>query len=91
MTLDDLLDRRVPLAMALALCLQAGGIVWWVSARDSSAHFQERRIDHLEEAANETRASQSDILQRLARIEERQTAEAELLQRIDQNLQRSRR
>lgn len=91
MTIEDLFDRRVPLAIVAALCLQAGGIVWWASARDSEIHFQQRRIDHLEQAASETRASQTEMLERLARIEERVTAEAGLLERIDKQLGRERR
>jgi uncharacterized protein HemX len=91
MTIEDLFDRRVPLAIVAALCLQAGGIVWWAATRDSDAHFQQRRIDHLEEAANETRASQTEMLQRLARIEERVTAEASSIERIEKQLGRERR
>jgi hypothetical protein len=93
MTIEDLIDRRVPLALALALalCLQGGGIVWWAGARDADLHFQARRIDHLEQSASDTRASQTEILERLARIEERVTAEADLLARIDRQTGRSRR
>ncbi len=91
MNIEDLLDRRVPLAIVAALCLQAGGIVWWASARDADTHFQQRRIDHLEEAANGTRASQTEILERLARIEERVTDEANSLERIEKQTGRARR
>ena len=91
MTIEELFDRRVPLAMALALCLQAGGIVWWAGGRDADLHFQQRRIDHLEQSASDTRTSQTEILERLARIEERLTAEANLLDRIDKQTARSRR
>lgn len=91
MTIDDLFDRRVPLAIVAALCLQAGGIVWWASARDADVRFQQRRIDMLDQSSNEARTSQTEMLQRLARIEERLSAEADLLQQIDKQLGRSRR
>jgi hypothetical protein len=91
MTIEDLFDRRVPLAIAVALCLQAGGVVWWAASRDSDIHFQQRRIDRLEQAATETRTSQTEMLERLARIEERQIAETDLLQRIEKQPVRERR
>lgn len=91
MTIEDLFDRRVPVAIVVALCLQAGGIVWWASARDADVHFQQRRIDHLEQAANETRTSQTEILERLARIEERLKAETGLLERMEKQMGRDRR
>lgn len=90
MTFEDLLDRRVPMALAIALCLQASGIVWWASARDADVSFQQRRIDHLEQAASETRTSQTEVLERLARIEERLTAEAAQLERIEKQRGRDR-
>ena len=91
MTIEDLLDRRVPLAIVAALCLQAGGIVWWAATRDADQHFQQRRIDQLEQSASGTRASQTEILERLARIEERVTEDTDLLKRIDQQLGRNKR
>ena len=91
MTIEDLLDRRVPLAIVAALCLQAGGIVWWASARDADVTFQQRRIDHLEQTASETRTSQTEILERLARIEERVTEETHSLERIEKQMQREHR
>jgi len=92
MTIDDLFDRRIPLALVAALCLQAGGVVWWVAARDADLRFQQRRIDHLEETASQSRTSQTEILERLARIEERVTAEAHVLEQIErQTLRENRR
>ena len=88
MSIEDLFDRRVPLAIVAALCVHAGGIVWWAAAHDTDAHFQQRRIDHLEEAASQTRTSQTELLERLARIEERVTGMAELLKRIDRQTSR---
>lgn len=91
MTLDELLDRRVPLAMALALCVQAGGIVWWVSARDAELHFQQRRIDQLEQASGTAQSAQTEILERLARIEERIAAQSGALDHIEKQVSRDRR
>jgi hypothetical protein len=89
MTFEDLFDRRVPLAITVALFLQVCGIVWWASARDADVGFQQRRIDRLEQAASETRTSQTEMLERLARIEERLKAQTDLLQHIDKQMNRN--
>jgi hypothetical protein len=89
MTIEDLLDRRVPLAIALALCLQGGGAVWWAAGRDADMRFQQRRIDRLEQSTTDNRTSETDILERLARIEERTMAASASLDRIEKRLERA--
>ncbi len=90
MTVENFFDRRVPLAIIGALCLQAAGVVWWASARDADVTFQQRRLDHLELGVAEQRTSQTEMLQRLARIEERVKDETALLEHIDRQLNRNR-
>ena len=86
MTLDDLLDRRVPLAMACALLTQAAAVVWWASARDADLRFQTQRIDQITLQTADTRSAETEMLQRLARLEERLNADTAALDRIDRNL-----
>lgn len=52
------LDRKVPLALVLAIAMQTGGIVWWAAITSS-------RIEALERASAST-APQGD---RLTRVE----------------------
>lgn len=91
MTIEDLLDRRVPLAIIAALLLQAGGAVWWAATKDSDDRFHQQRIDRLETAMAQTREGQGEVLERLARIEERVNAESASLDRIEKRLGGSRR
>jgi hypothetical protein len=86
MTIDDLFDRRMPLAIVAALLMQAGGAVWWASAKESDDRFQQQRIDHLEQAETESRDAQTQVLERLTRVEERLMAERAVLDRIDKQL-----
>ena len=39
------LDKRVPVALILALCLQGGAGIWWASAANSRLADVERRLD----------------------------------------------
>lgn len=85
---EDLADRRAPLAILAALCLQAGGLVWWVSARDADLRFLQSRIEHVEQFTADNRAVQNEALQRLARIEERLAGESAQLDRIEKQVGR---
>lgn len=91
MTFDDLIDRRVPLAIVAALLLQGATAVWWAATKDSDDRFQQQRIAGLEQAASQTRDSQSQVIERLARIEERTNAAMRALDRIEKQLGSSRR
>jgi hypothetical protein len=71
------LDKRVPIALILALLLQTASVVWWGARIDA-------RVAMLE-ATDVSRASSSE---RLARVEENLKAQSETLVRIDHRLER---
>ncbi len=83
MSIDELLDRRVPLALVAAVFLQAATVVWWAATKDSDDHFQQQRITSLEKEVAQTKDGQSQMIERLARIEERVNAELFLLDRLE--------
>ncbi len=91
MTLDDIFDRRIPLAIVGALLLQAGTGVWWAATKDSDDRFQQQHISELEQAMTQTKEAQSQVLERLARIEERMNGEKSVLDRIEKQLGAQRR
>ena len=39
------LDKRVPIAMIVAICLQTGGLVWWASNISERVNALERSRD----------------------------------------------
>ncbi len=82
MTIDELINRRIPQAVVAALVLQAGTVVWWAATRDSDIHFQQQHIDQLEQTVSQTKDAQEKILERLAQIEERVNDELFLLERM---------
>ena len=83
---DVVFDRRVPLALAAALLLQAGTAVWWAATKDSDDRFHQQRIERLEAAMTQAKEGQAEVLERLARIEERVNAESASLDRIEKRL-----
>jgi len=86
MTMEDVLDRRFPLVIVLALLLQAATAVWWAATKDSDDRFQQQRIGNLEQAVSQTKEGQILVLERLARIEERQNVQIYALDRISKQL-----
>lgn len=91
MGIEDLLDRRVPLAVAVAIVLQAGTVIWWAATKDTDSRFQEQRVSHLEDSVAQTKQGQTQILERLARIEERVSADGRVLDRIEKHIGAARR
>jgi len=84
--MPDLSDPKLPVALLVTLMLHLAGAAWWVSAKDRDALFLEHRVTTLETGLASTTVNQSAVLERLARIEERLNAEADLLARIDKQL-----
>lgn len=84
-------DPKIPLALLMTLALHLGGVIWWASAKDRDTQFLERRVTGLESSTAQAATAQSGILERLAHIEERLTAEAAILERIEKQLAQARR
>jgi hypothetical protein len=71
------LDRRVPVAIILALLLQTVTVVWWGAQMDARVATLE-----LHDLSN------GPTSERLARVEENLKAQGETLVRIDRRLER---
>ena len=90
MTIDDLFDRRVPLAIVAALLMQGGCAVWWAATKDSDDRFQQQRLTQLEHTIAVTNQDTTLTLERLTRIEARVEEENRLLDRIEKQIAGSR-
>ena len=66
------LDRRVPIALIVAIIIQTVGAVWWAASLSS-------RVDTLEEGFRGLRPHQG----RIVRLEEKQNAVYQRLDRIE--------
>lgn len=75
--------RGLPLAILVTLLLQGGSVIWWVASKNRDSVFMEQRVAHLEGSLNLSGDVQGQILQRLARLEERIAAQTLLLERIE--------
>jgi hypothetical protein len=77
---------NLPLALILAVLLQVASGVWWVSAKDRDGFFLSQRVNGLEADMTRAKEGQTQMLERLARIEERSNAQLDLLNRIEKRL-----
>lgn len=71
------LDRRVPIALILAIVLQTAGVVFWAAKIDT-------RVAQLESGTPSVQANAD----RLTRVEEKIEGQHALLERIDRRLER---
>lgn len=82
----DGIVKGLPLAILLTLLIHGATAVWWVSAKARDGIFVERRVERLEEAAASASSAQGQTLERLARIEERLSAQTLVLGRLEKQL-----
>jgi len=71
------LDKRVPIALIIAMCIQFASMVWWAAQMN-------QRVDHLE-AANQ---NITDVQTRLIRVEVQLTGLDVTMNRIDRRIEK---
>ena len=76
------LDKRVPLALIVALVIQTSGMVWWAATIQAEGNAREARLLKLEQRTANDRA----VGERLARVEERLAAQGEDISNIERLL-----
>ncbi len=82
------LDKRVPVALIVTLCIQAGLGIWWASALDAQQTALTDRVSVLE-GRNDKIADQMRAIEgRLARVEANGEAQLKALERIYDTLSR---
>ena len=77
---------KPPIAILFTFLIQGSALVWWVSARVQETHFIDRRVNKLEDVVHISGKLETQLLQRLARIEERLSAQGILLEKIDKRV-----
>lgn len=76
------LDKRVPLALILALLIQTSGMVWWAATIQAEGRALQDRVLVLEQQSINDR----QIGERLARVEERLASQGEDISNIERYL-----
>ena len=79
---QDGIIRGLPIAILVTVLVQGSTFVWWLSARARDTHFLETRVSVLETNYSSVADTQTRMLERLGRIEERIHAQGTLLERI---------
>lgn len=84
------LDKKIPVSVILVLVAQTMTFAWWAATIDYKVANSERRIEQLEVSSNLRDRDVSLANERLARIEEQQKAQLEILRRLDEQNTRRR-
>ena len=70
------LDKRVPLALILALLVQTAGMVWWAATLSSRVDGHAADIARLVESNSGHAAERQRVAETLARLDERMAAQS---------------
>lgn len=82
------LDKRVPIALILAIFAQTGGAVWWAASQSAALEGLQARVIRLESQNDKRDAQMSAISERLARLEATADNQLRTLERIRDVLER---
>lgn len=89
------LDKKVPIAIILAIVVQTSGLIWWAATLNSRVSSLEAR-DSTQQTLIDSRAKLADDRwenfmrerDRMARLEEKLAAAVDMLKRIETKLDR---
>lgn len=84
------LDKKVPLALIIALIIQTVGISWWAATLSSQVTYLESRVTKAEVVIEREALSNRLASDRLIRVEEGVKAILDLARRRDDDQQRIR-
>lgn len=82
------LDRKVTLGLIAALLLNACGSVWWAAKLDTTVSQHEQKISTMASALNQLSIQQSSVNENLARIQEGQKYQSDMLREVRDQLAR---
>lgn len=82
------LDKKVPLALILAMAIQTVGVIWWAASLSTRVEHQERQIAGLVVSEQQAKQEARRIGEWLSRVDERIAAQTEMLRRLEATLTR---
>ncbi len=85
------LDKRVPIALILAILTQTAAGVWWAASQTARLDTQERRVTILESNDSKMAEVQLRAVEALASIKASQDAMRSSLDRIERTIDSTRR
>jgi hypothetical protein len=80
------LERKVTIGIIFGLLLNAGSSVWWASRLDYTVQNHETRIVTAEKELSAIKVQGSQISERLARMEENQKYQTEIMKEVKEKL-----
>lgn len=83
------LSRQVPIVFIGTIIIQTVGVVWWAASLSKQVDQHDRAIAELVKKDENMERESRRIAESIARIEERITAQTELLRRVESAVTRS--
>jgi len=83
------LDRKVTLGLIVALLANACGSVWWAARLDSTVMQHEQKIVAISASVNQLASQQNNVNENLARIQEGQKYQTEMLREVREQLSKA--
>lgn len=80
------LDRKVTLGLIVALLANACGSVWWAAKLDTTVSHHEQKIVTMAASVNQLSTQQNSVNENLARIQEGQKYQSEMLREVRDQL-----
>lgn len=82
------MDRKVTLGLIFALLCNACGSVWWAARLDATVSQHEQKIVAISASVNQLAIAQSNVNENLARIQEGQKYQTEMLREVREQLRK---
>lgn len=82
------LDRKVTLGLIAALLLNACGSVWWAAKLDTTVGQHDQKITTMTANLSQLSAQQNNVNENLARIQEGQKYQSDMLREVRDQLAR---
>lgn len=82
------LEKKVPVAIIVALLVQSATIIWWAAGMEGRTRGLELRLATMENAQVKAGEQQGAVMVQLATMTERLTAQTEALRRIETALEK---
>lgn len=80
------LDRRVTLALIVAILLNASASVWWAASLNAEVLQQRKEIDQHSDLIRENNASYAKTGERLATIEAHLSYQTKMIERVEKKI-----
>jgi Tfp pilus assembly protein PilO len=81
------LDKRVPIALIIAMAMQLGGFIWYAAKQEAALHRLRDDVTLMQSERREERAANAALRETLATLKETAMQQQRALERIERQLE----